>query len=418
LKTERGLAVGSPIAVPVAARDTAGKPILGLALAVLVLVSQPLGAQTGAAVEIERRQMRFHPSLELGLAVKIEAVHVGGGVDPGWSTLANLDLLLDLDTERAGWWHGGKLHFYGLADAGSGPSPSQRAGDLQTLRNLESPDDFKLYEAYLEQRIGAATTLSLGLHDMNTVFADMATASLFHHSSFGIQPDVSQTGPSIFPTTALGAVLTSELPRDLLLEAGVYDGVPGDPAHPRGTHVRFGSHDGLYSIAQLTWRQGGGIDGGGADWAIAAWTNSARFADPAGRERESNWGGYSTYERQLWNGGAGADLSGFAQLGWAQGDRNGVERYFGAGLVWTSPFPHRRPADRLGFAVGNAALSRIQRDVEPGLPGAEWAFELTYSAVLARGVVLEPDIQYVRHPAAQPGARDARVMALRLVFGI
>jgi porin len=380
-----------------------------------VFLSSAGRAQTGAGVEIERRPWRLHPSIDVGLALKLEAVSVQGGLDPGGSTLANIDLLVDLDTERAGWWKGGSFHFYVLGDAGSAPSPSARAGDVQTARNIEAPDDIKLYEAYYQQRLFEGISFAIGLHDANTVFADIATASVFHHSSFGIQPDISQAGPSIFPVAGMGVVLSADLAPRWLLEAGVYDGVPGDPGHPRGTRVHLGGDDGLFSIAQLTWRPGGGIAGGGTDWALGGWYDTAPVKDPAGTDFHTNYGAYSTFERRMWAGSSGAELSAFAQVGFAMPERNSVERYLGAGVVWRG-LSGGRPDDTLALAIGQARASSALRAAEPELPPGEIAVELHYSRAFAEGISLEPDFQYIRHPSAQGETRDARILALRLVL--
>lgn len=383
-----------------------------LALLAALLWPAELLAQSGAAVEIERRPWRLHPSLEFGGELALEAAWIDGGPRPGTSTLANLDLLLDVDTERAGWWRGGTLHFYLLADAGASPAPSERAGDIQGLRNLEAPEDWKLYEAYLEQRLGERATVAVGLHDMNTVFVDVETAALFHHSSFGIQPDVSQVGVSNFPATTLGVALVADLRADLLLEAGAYDGVPGDPALRRGTRVHLTPREGLYAIAQLTRRIGGGIRKGGGDWAVGGWHHTAPVTTAAG-ELHDNTGVFSTYEQRLWGapGGGGAL---FAQAGWARADRNSIARYLGAGLVWTGAFPGR-PQDRLGFAAGRASLSAAHRSANPGLPRAETVLECLYSLQFSESLALEPGLQWIWNPAATAGASRAAVLALRVV---
>lgn len=351
----------------------------------------------------------------MGLALKLEAVSVQGGLDPGGSTLANVDFLLDLDTERAGWWKGGSFHIYVLGDAGSAPSPSARAGDVQTARNIEAPDDIKLYEAYYQQRFGEKVSLAVGLHDANTVFDDVSTAAVFHHSSFGIQPDISQAGPSIFPTAGVGVVLVADLAPQWLLEAGVYDGVPGDPGHPRGTHIHLGGDDGYFSIAQVTWRPAGGIAGGGTDWALGGWYDTAPVQDPAGNQFHTNYGVFSTFERRMWAGSAGSELAVFAQAGYAKPERNSVERYLGAGVVWRG-FLGSRPDDTLALAIGQAKASNALLTAEPGLPPGEIAVELQYSRAFAEGISLEPDFQYIRHPAGEPGTPDARLFALRLVL--
>jgi porin len=67
----------------------------------------------------------------------------------------------------------------------------------------------------------------------------------FTNSSFGISPDISQVPPSIFPTTSL-AFIVSLLSGGGYLHLGAYDGGPGDPDDPRGTHIILDGDDGIF----------------------------------------------------------------------------------------------------------------------------------------------------------------------------
>ena len=93
-----------------------------------------------------------------------------------------------------------------------------------------------------------------------------------------------------------------------------------------------------------------------------------------------------------------------------------VASYLGAGLVKAEPIPGRKD-DQLGFAIARAGIGDDARRLQ-GLPDAETTLEATYRFTASPNFALQPDLQYVIHPAAAPGLRDALVVGLRLIVTV
>jgi porin len=138
-----------------------------------------------------------------------------------------------------------------------GASLSSRAGDIQTVSNIEAVPTYRLFESWIEKRFGGEDpqfALRAGLMDLNSDFDSIQTSSLFVNSSHGIGPDLSRSGrngPSIFPVSAAG-VRASWLPsKRWTFRVAAFDGVPGNPDHPKAfLNIRLGAGDGALLIAQ------------------------------------------------------------------------------------------------------------------------------------------------------------------------
>jgi porin len=336
---------------------------------------------------------------------------VDGGIDPGFEFPVNLDVVFNIDTARARLWDGGTLRLYFLGT--SGGDPTERTGDIQTATNIEAFDTFKLYEAAYEHSFQEGRlSMLVGLHDMNSDFYTLDHAGLFQNSSFGIGPDVSQTAPSIFPTTALGTRLKWNFAGSGYLATAVYDGVPGDPEDEHGTHVKLGADDGLFAITEAGLVTQSDLY---TKLAVGAWRHSARFVDLAGEPRDANSGIYLLAERDLWRSDAGRGVGVFAQLGHARSDRNLVSTYASAGMTVTGIAP-LRPADTAGIAIAHARGSSHFHSVNPGMDRAETVVEMSYRFAALDWLVLQPDVQYIHNPGLDPSLDSAWVASLRMQF--
>ncbi|MGD9601167.1 MAG: carbohydrate porin [Gammaproteobacteria bacterium] len=339
---------------------------------------------------------------------------VDGGVDEGFEAPSNLDLVMNIDTASAGWWQNGSFGIYFLGNIGG--DPTTRAGDLQAASNLEAPDTFKLYEAWYEHRFaGDRVTLLAGLRDMNAEFYVAEHAAVFIHSSFGIGPEASQVGPSIFPTSALGVRLRVDPLEGMYVQFAAFDGVPGDPDDPYGTEVHLDEGDGVYLIGEA------GLYGRADHYwklALGGWHNTAEITDLAGVPRDSNAGGYLLGETDLLRDAAsGRGVGVFAQLGLADGDRNQTGTYVGAGIAWTGPFA-ARPSDVFGAAVAHARNSDEFRSLNPALSRAETAVEFTYQVPLLSWLTVQPDLQYIIDPGTDDAVEDAVMVGFRLQIAL
>jgi porin len=334
---------------------------------------------------------------------------VRGGHQRGIGTPGLLHL--DFDASATAW--GGSPHGHLHVDlmATTGSSISRRAGDLQGLDNAEARNTVRLFEAWYQRDMPAANLqLRLGLQDYNALFNSLDAAGVFLNSSFGIEPTISQSNVSIFPVTALGAVLRWQDQAGAFLMGGVYDGTPGLPGHPDGTHIHLRRGDGLFSGIE------GGIEREGSrPWklAVGAWGQTSATTDPTGRVQRQDGGLYLIGQMRLLASAPGQPpVDAFVQLGSAA-PHNLFRRYFGAGVRATGVFLPSR-GDVLGLAVARAHTSTAFRRSSPGSKRAETVFELTWSVPINTVLTLQPDMQYIIDPGAIRRQSNALIAGLRM----
>lgn len=395
------------------------KFILGITL---VLGSSTLLADdTHLLSDLDESRQRLE---EQGIA--IEAIlttdimrNFDGGIKRNSTLLGNLDLTLEINTEKAGLWKDGTFLIYGLGNFNSGKLLTEIAGDFQATSNIEADEAFKLYEAWYEHRFSDYASLLFGLHDYNSEFDVVEYGGLFLQSSFGISPDISQNGPSIFPVAALGTRLKAWPTENTYIMAALYDGVPGDPANPTRTSIRLGHGDGLFGALEIGHTVG---DPGGLEYhkyAMGVWTLTAEIENFAGNIQDENNGIYFIGEKTLFEeDGSRGSLGAFVQLGFTHADHNQVDSYWGAGLNYTGLFTSR-PDDVAGLAVASARngsdFMRYARDVDrAAVDHAETTIELTYQAMIQPWLTIQPDLQYVINPGMDRRLDNALVVGARI----
>ncbi len=351
-------------------------------------------------------------SLELVATFDLLA-NLSGGRKRGIEAPSTAEVIGDLvwgDPDH-GSAHHIKLNVLGTI---GGHLSADHVGDIQTASSIEAANTGKLFEAWYEYSLPEKrASLLLGLHDANTEFYVLERASSLVHSSFGNGPEISQGNVSIFPVTALGAVLRLAPSEQTYLSTAVYDGVPGSPTDKFGTHIRFDDGDGVFLIGEF-----GYLDTGQAipaKAAIGLWHSTANFEDIAGLRRDNNSGGYIITEMPLTYFRADGDLGIFFQYGLARASRNQISSYFGGGLHWAAPLSGRSE-DQLSVGIAHARLSDKHRRAEELLRKAETAIELTYAYQVNSWLVLQPDIQLVVDPGSANGIDDAVVAGVRIVL--
>lgn len=304
-----------------------------------------------------------------------------------------------------------RLHIDILATAGS--SISSRAGDLQGLDNVEATNTVRLYETWYEHDFaGTGSSVRLGVQDYNALFDALDTASVFINSSAGLDPTISQIGISTFPEPGLGIVYQWHGKHGRYLLGGVYDGTPGLPGDPYGTHIEWRSGDGAFSVVEAGI---GSSTNRSYKLGIGAWYDTRPFQDPSGRNRNINQGAYLMGERTLaanaswlpWTTGL------YFRVGLANAARNTLAVYMGAGITLSGVLPGR-PGDQLGLAVNRAGTGSAYRSATAHAAVAETALELTYQYVLSTHLSLQPDIQYIINPGADSAVDNAWIVGARV----
>ncbi len=327
-----------------------------------------------------------------------------GGLDTGTRYLDNLDVTLAIDAERAFGLPGVEFFLYGLYNNGQSFG-GELTGDMHGVSNIETGvQAARLYEAWADWRFGRERRQSLrfGLYDLNSEFDSIESGALFINSAHGIGSELAdsgQNGPSIFPVTSLALRWRADFERWSVLAAAL-DGVPGDPAHPKRTTIRFDKGDGALLIGEVQ-RRGARV----RKAAIGAWHYTADFPDveavqPNGDPvvRSGNSGLYGFIDVRLIGDAAAPErqLTGFLRIGVADDRVNTIERYFGAGLGWRG----------LGIAYAHAHAIAPAR-------GTEENIELTWRVPVTDWLTLQPDLQYIINPGLEPGSDHALALGLR-----
>jgi porin len=195
--------------------------------------------------------------------------------------------------------------------------------------------------------------------------------------------------------------------------AAVYDGVPGDPENARGTRIKLSQDDGVFAITE--WGFQAREDARYYKAAVGYWHHSTDYEDFAETPRSDNQGVYGIGEYLLLSEAEDSDqgLGVFAQLGFADSNKNIIGHYIGAGFSYTGLIPNR-DEDTLTFGMAKAYTSSGYRDAVTEADRSETAFELSYRAPILPYFSVQPDVQYILNPSADPSIKDAVQVGVRL----
>jgi porin len=332
-----------------------------------------------------------------------------GGNRKGTRYIDNLDIVAEADMERLIGWKGAEVHLYGLYN--NGKSISDLVGDTQAISNIETEvKAVRLYEAWVNQKIGGKASIKVGLYDLNSEFDALDSAGLFMGSPHGIGTDFAQSGengPSIFPVTSLAVRGEVEVAKGWKVRAAVLDGVPGDPARPKRTAIKLGNGDGALLVGEVEAPLANG------KLLFGHWRYTTRFDDLNSISRRGNDGWYLRGESKLTQeeGNEDQGLAAFFRLGLADGRINSFDRFASVGLNYTGLIKGR-DEDQLGLAFATAFTSKDYRLIA-GAEKTETLVELTYRAPITSWLTIQPNVQYVINSGADPSVRNALAFGLR-----
>jgi porin len=293
-----------------------------------------------------------------------------------------------------------------------GQALSSRLGDIQTADNLEAVPVTRLFEAWVAKRWGEnnrSVALRAGLIDLNSQFDSVDPASLFLNSSHGIGPDVSRSGvngPSIYPVSALGATLTLVPSARWTFRAGAFDGLAGDPDRPKAfVAERLSKKDGVLAIVQADYQLTTA-----SRLEFGAWNYSAQVMGVDGGLAHFR-GVYASLDGPL---PIVPRTTAWLRAGYVDHHAQAITGYLGFGAVQTGTIAGR-PQDRLGLAIAHAIIGSPAVAAN-GITHAETSVEFSYQLKLSDTFAVQPDIQYIVHPAGIAGAPNALGFGLRLVI--
>lgn len=380
-----------------------------------------------------------------------------GGVKLGQGYDGRFAAIVDADLDKlAGWW-GATFH----ASVHQIHGTQFSATDLQNLMlvsSVEAAPSTRLFNLWIEQKIGSQATLRVGQFTAAQEFLISEVANLFVNSTFGWPELPGQNLPSggpNWPEGTLGARVEWSPTRELTLRTAVFNGDPagpgtGNPVLRDPDGLAFRINDPPFVIAEFEYdhnrgrwladnnphqegaapaatqpappapNTGGSTGGLPGTIKIGAWYHAGEFADQrfdtqggllaasAGflAQHAGDYSLYAVVEQMLWHGGVHA-LDGFVRVMGSPDNRNPISFYADAGLALEGPLDWR-PDDVLGLAFAYARVSpqaaAADRDMAAltGTPipirDYEAVIELSYRIQLARNWTMQPNLQYIIHP--------------------
>jgi len=351
---------------------------------------------------------------EVGFTYKADAWrNLSGGLETGGRALDNIDVTLAFDGGR-GFGSPGFSGFIHLLGNDNGRGPNELVGSNGGIDNIEvETPAYKLYQAWIAQDFGEGrVSLLFGLHDFNSEFYVTDTSGLFLNPTDGIGTELAATGkngPSIFPYTGLAFRVALQSEEGGYLMAAAYDGVPGDPARPRGTHLSLRSGDGALLVAE------GGVRGGAyGHLGAGIWRYTEARPDLVSGEPAHSRGFYFLMDQRAYESGD-RRVSAFARVGFTAGDVDPFTSSWNAGVVLEGFVPWRE-SGQLGLAVSQARNASAFVQVNGPLTDSETQAELTYLDALRPGISIQPDLQFTVHPGADPTLARAWTAGVRLTL--
>lgn len=368
--------------------------------------------------------------VEVSANFKADVFYNHGGLKSGTQSMLQTDLGIAADFQKLYDWQGMSGYLQVIDDRG-GRSNGRHVGSFMGVSNLEvDPASTRLFHAWLQKSSeGDRFSALFGLYPVDSEFSVIETAGMFSHPAYGPTADMSLTNlPSIFPISALGLRLRGQTEDgQTYAQMAVLDGVAGDPNDPKGTHIRFKDGEGAFVIAEVGRVRPAPDTGEAAPGKLAfgLWGYTARGDDLVDRDGAGNpvqrrrFGGYVLGETRLADieGNAARGIDGFFRISASDGDSSPLEHALNLGMRINGPLASR-PQDAVGIAYtrGNVGSKYRQAQAAVGVATTDYedALEIDYRMAVNAWLVVQPQIQHIRHPSADPTIRDSTVYGVRV----
>jgi porin len=381
-----------------------------------------------------------------------------GGVKQGAGYDGRFGTIIDADLEKILGWQGASFHASIHQIHGTQFSATNLA-NLMTVSGIEAPPSTRLFNLWIEQKIGADFSVRAGQYTAAQEFLTSANANLFVNSTFGWPMAAAQDLPSggpAYPEATPGLRLAWTPSDRLTVRAAVFNGDPagpgpGNPVQRDPFGLAFRVNDPPFGIFETAYDWGdqspaqtpapGNPNQEGTDIGVGrshaagpeanlagslklgAWLHTGSFADPrfdsrgellaatggTPRQHRGNLAAYAVVDQELWRvpGQESRNLNGFFRLSASPSDRNPVDLYADGGLTFNGPLA-ARPDDIIGLGVAWGRISPSAQSYDrdlialtgQGMPVRDYelALELTYQWKIATNWMIQPDLQFILHP--------------------
>jgi porin len=356
-----------------------------------------------------------------------------------WHLAENTDL------EKLIGWTGGKTHVTVFQIHNSGRNVIENTGSISDPSNIDAWSTTRLYTAWFEQQFGSLFSIRLGQIVADGTFFTSDTAGGLIDGTFGwgtiLAANLLSGGPA-YPLGTPGVRLQINASEDVTLFAAVFSGDPvGDNCNDTNAQkcdrygTKFSFDGGVLTMAEVQYavnqaKQAIGLPG---VYKLGGWYASADYLDRhyglngAGMQvslanpsaayflaHRGNGGVYGVADQMVWRGAA-SSMNVFMRGGVSPSDRNLISYYVDGGVGLKGPLPARAD-DTLTFGVAyskiSSAAAALDRDALAfngppyAIRDAEIVFELSYAAQIAPWWIVQPDLQYIRHPGGGQNPND------------
>lgn len=376
--------------------------------------------------------------LELGVTYIGEGLgNPAGGVKRGAIYEGRLEMSLDIDLAKAIGWDGALIHANAYQIHGRGLSAKDLGNNFLVASSIEALRSSRLFDLWFQQELfDRRVSVRAGQIAADDEFFISDYGATFVNSTFGwpgiLAADLPSGGPA-YPLATPGFRIKLQPAKSLTLSAALFDGDPagpgqGDPQARDRSGTNFRTSDAPFTIGELAYavKPDKSDDRLPATYKLGAWYHAGRFddvrfdntsrslADPASNgiaaTHRGNYGGYVVLDQMIWRRPDTEDegLGAFLRLSGSPSNRNVIDFYADGGLTFKGIVPSRAD-DILGLGIAFARVSSAARNLDSdtnAFTGSdaprrafEAALELTYKAQVTPWWSIQPDLQFIIHPA-------------------
>jgi porin len=317
---------------------------------------------------------------------------------------------LEINTEKAGLWKGGKLFTNFVNLHGTGLTDNH-IGDLQVISNIDAEPNAQLLEYWYEQSIlNEKIKVKIGRQDANVDFCALENAGDYINSSFGLIPNVPIPA---YPAAGLGVSTIISPHKSVDIKYGFFDG--NFQIGTNAFKTAFDEQNGTVHITEIAIKPE--IKGHQGKYIAGYWLHTCdtdEITDSADvRTFENNQGFYAGFDQKIFNEKNDKEqgLNMIGQFGWAPSDRNEIARYYGVGLKYIGLIP-KRNKDVTGIGTAIADVSNRYKSIDGRTQ--ESVLEIFHKIRLTNWLTIQPNMQYIFNPGG--GGKNAFAMGIRSVI--
>lgn len=330
-----------------------------------------------------------------------------------------------IDFERLIHFKGSAFYMNFLVHSGKEPT-ADFVGDYQGFDNLEAFNLVQIAELWYQQRfIKDIFAITAGKIDAYGTFYYIPYAQFLINNSYTQMPTI--IGYPSYPNSSVGVVLTADVRSWLTFRLSIFDGAnaQGINTGNLGAKLFFqnlGRHLLLLNECSLFWHLNQKRNNG--EILLGVWGFNGQMPTFDNKTMGKACGPYICVNQCFWKQKpkevksekvfSPSEFGGFVQWGYANPNLVGSKYYLGGGLSFLNLV---KAFDSDALSLGAATVFFSNAPGNPFTESYECALEVTYQVTIFRGIIIQPDIQWILNPGGI-GTANALVASLRLSVSI